>query len=422
MLYCKQNSMSNNRQIEGSIHDKFSIESDNTEIKLNADYISKTKTKIILIKDKKSSSFFNDIIFTVRIDNESNINHIIQELSVHKSLFPAISNHYYSKGKFHLITNSINNSISIAKFFIEHIDEVNEKKIQRIIGQLVDMVSHVNSHKMKIMNLTLDDVFIDVDNDKITLVNILLITNANEEDIDVKMLSNVILDMIKMYIIYINDKSMNPPSFRRNKSVHIMNVFSNSNSVSKELNELMSILTNETLSIDDIVESEFMKNQIMKRKTMKEKKNSIANNNDVNIEELVSKFKESQLGVIDEDNNDELLLSKVISDCSKKQKKKKLISLDDSVDKKRKQKSMKKSNLFSNAILDSSQLINEEKERVESTPIKISFKPLDMVRVNSSSMQLLEAAMKERAKEVPKIILPEMNDCIMWERIKSIFG
>ena len=57
MLYCKQNSMSNNRQNQGSIHDKFSIESDNTEIKLNADYISKTKTKIILIKDKKSSSF-----------------------------------------------------------------------------------------------------------------------------------------------------------------------------------------------------------------------------------------------------------------------------------------------------------------------------------------------------------------------------
>ena len=416
MLHCKQNSMSI-RQVEGSIHDKFSIESDNTEIKLTADYISKTKTKIILIKDKKTSSFFNDVIFSVQIDNQAEINHIIQELSVHKSLFPSISNHYFSKGKFHLITNSINNSISIAKFFIDHIDEVNEKKIQRIIGQLIDMVSHVHSHKMKIAQLTLDDVFIDVDNDKITLVNILLITNANEEDIDVKMLSNVIQDMIKMYITYINDKSTNPPSFRRNKSVHITNYLSNSKSVSKELNELISILTSDTLSIDDIIESEFMKNQIMKRKTMKERKNTIANNNDVNIEELVSKFKESQLGVVDEDNNDELLLSKVINDCSKKQKKKKLISLNDTEDKTRKQKTINKSNLLSSAI--GSQLSSNQTS-IETTPI--SFKPLDMVLVNTSSMQLIEAAMKERAKEVPKIVIPEVNDCTIWGKIKSIFG
>ena len=50
-------------------------------------------------------------------------------------------------------------------------------------------------------------------------------------------------------------------------------------------------------------------------------------NNDVNIGELVSKFKESQLAIIDEDNSDESILSKVISDCSKRLEKADLLKI-----------------------------------------------------------------------------------------------
>ena len=413
---------------EENIKEKYAIESDSTEIKLSSEYISKTKTKIILIKDKLSSSFFNDAIFTLRIDDISDVAHIIKEISIHKTLFPSIANHFYSKGKYHIITNSINNSISILKFFREHIDEVNEKKIRRIIAQLIEISSHIHSHKMKLIQLSLDDLFIDVDNDNITLLNILLIANDNDNSNDVKFISNVIQDMIKMYIIYIDDRASNPPSFRRNKSVHITNnlSFNKSSSISDELNELMNILTNDKITIDDIIECQFMKTQtIMKRKTMKDKlKKQNLINNDVNIGELVSKFKESQLAIIDEDNSDESILSKVISDCSKKPKKKKLISLDDTVDKKKKPK---KSNLFSSAIVEGSQLKQSSiedrlfTERKEETPIKITFKPLDMVLVNSASMELLEAAMKERTKKIPKIVIPEVNENNIWDRIKSIF-
>ena len=233
-----------------------------------------------------------------------------------------------------------------------------------------------------------------------------------------------------MYMIYIDDKSSNPPSFRRNKSVNIGNNFSfnQSNSLSEELNELFEILSKNDLTIEDIAESQFMRNgKIMKQKTMKNKK-VIGCNNDINIGELVSKFKASQLAVIDEDNSDETLLSKVISDCSKKQKKKKLICLDD-----KKRKQVKKAKLYSSAIVGSSQMKNKSFEESQSvivterkekkTPIRITFKPLDMVLVNTGSMEMIEAAMKERKKEIPRLRVPLVNENNnIWEKIKSIFN
>ena len=411
------------KPIDEGVDDQYEIASDSTEMKLSDEYIAKTKTKIFFINDKLSSSFFNDVVFPVKIENNSFIEALIAELSAHKTFFPSISNHYYENGKIHLITKSINNSIGLGKFFIDHIDEVNEKKIQKLIAQLIELLSQVHLHKMNLSQLALDDVFIDVDTDEIILLNILRL-RKDDRDINVKLLSKMIKDMIKMYIIYIDDKSSNPPSFRRNRSVNIANnlSFNKSSSISEELNELLSILSKNDITIEDIAESNFMRTEnIMKRKTMKSKK-VVGCNNDINIGELVSKFKASQLAVIDEDNNDESLLSKVISDCSKKQKKKKLICLDD---KKRKQK---KSQLYSSAIVESSsQLkqnsIEESTEKKEkTTPIRITFKPLDMVLVNTGSMEMLEAAMKERKKEIPRLRAPGDNNNNIWEKIKSIFN
>ena len=411
------------KPIEEGVDDQYEIASDSTEMKLSDEYIAKTKTKIFFINDKLSSSFFNDVVFPVKIEVNSFIEALIAELTVHKTFFPSISNHYYENGKIHLITKSINNSIGLGKFFIDHIDEVNEKKIQKLIAQLIELLSQVHLHKMNLSQLALDDVFIDVDTDEIILLNILRL-RKDDGDINVKLLSKMIKDMIKMYIIYIDDKSSNPPSLRRKRSVNIANnlSFNKSSSISEELNELLSILSKNEITIEDIAESNFMRTEnIMKRKTMKSKK-VVGCNNDINIGELVSKFKASQLAVIDEDNNDETLLSKVISDCSKKQKKKKLICLDD---KKRKQK---KSKLYSSAIVESSsQLkqnsIEESTEKNEkTTPIRITFKPLDMVLVNTGSMEMLEAAMKERKKEIPRLRAPGDNNNNIWERIKSIFN
>ena len=411
------------------VNEQYEIEADSTEMKLSDEYIAKTKTKIIYINDKLSSSFFNDVVFSIKIEDNSQIEAIIEELTEQKNFFPSISNHFYENGKIHLITKSINNSIGLGKMFIDHIDEVSEKTIQKVIAQLLEMLSQVHLRKMNFAQLALDDIFIDVDNDDIILLNILQL-KKDEGNIDVKVISKLIKEIIKMYMIYSEDKSSNPPSFRRNKSVNIVNNFSfnQSNSLSEELNELFEILSKNDLTIEDIAESQFMRNgKIMKQKTMKNKK-VIGCNNDINIGELVSKFKASQLAVIDEDNSDETLLSKVISDCSKKQKKKKLICLDD-----KKRKQVKKAKLYSSAIVGSSQMKNKSFEESQSiivterkekkTPIRITFKPLDMVLVNTGSMEMIEAAMKERKKEIPRLRVPLVNENNnIWEKIKSIFN
>ena len=411
------------------VNEQYEIEADSTEMKLSDEYIAKTKTKIIYINDKLSSSFFNDVVFSIKIEDNSQIEAIIEELTEQKNFFPSISNLYYENGKIHLITKSINNSIGLGKMFIDHIDEVSEKTIQKVIAQLLEMLSQVHLRKMNFAQLALDDIFIDVDNDNIILLNILQL-KKEEGNIDVKVISKLIKEIIKMYMIYSEDKSSNPPSFRRNKSVNIVNNFSfnQSNSLSEELNELFEILSKNDLTIEDIAESQFMRNgKIMKQKTMKNKK-VIGCNNDINIGELVSKFKASQLAVIDEDNSDETLLSKVISDCSKKQKKKKLICLDD-----KKRKQVKKAKLYSSAIVGSSQMKNKSFEESQSvivterkekkTPIRITFKPLDMVLVNTGSMEMIEAAMKERKKEIPRLRVPLVNENNnIWEKIKSIFN
>ena len=410
------------------VNEQYEIEADSTEMKLSDEYIAKTKTKIIYINDKLSSSFFNDVVFSIKIEDNSQIEAIIEELTEQKNFFPSISNHYYENGKIHLITKSINKSIGLGKMFIDHINEVSEKTIQKVIAQLLEMLSQVHLRKMNFAQLALDDIFIDVDNDDIILLNILQL-KKDEGNIDVKVISKLIKEIIKMYMIYSEDKSSNPPSFRRNKSVNIVNNFSfnQSNSLSEELNELFEILSKNDLTIEDIAESQFMRNgKIMKQKTMKNKK-VIGCNNDINIGELVSKFKASQLAVIDEDNSDETLLSKVISDCSKKQKKKKLICLDD-----KKRKQVKKAKLYSSAIVGSSQMKNKSFEESQSiivterkekkTPIRITFKPLDMVLVNTGSMEMIEAAMKERKKEIPRLRVPLVNENNnIWEKIKSIF-
>ena len=410
------------------VNEQYEIEADSTEMKLSDEYIAKTKTKIIYINDKLSSSFFNDVVFSIKIEDNSQIEAIIEELTEQKNFFPSISNLYYENGKIHLITKSINNSIGLGKMFIDHIDEVSEKTIQKVIAQLLEMLSQVHLRKMNFAQLALDDIFIDVDNDDIILLNILQL-KKDEGNIDVKVISKLIKEIIKMYMIYSDDKSSNPPSFRRNKSVNIVNNFSfnQSNSLSEELNELFEILSKNDLTIEDIAESQFMRNgKIMKQKTMKNKK-VIGCNNDINIGELVAKFKASQLAVIDEDNSDETLLSKVISDCSKKQKKKKLICLDD-----KKRKQVKKAKLYSSAIVGSSQMKNksfEESQNIivterkeKKTPIRITFKPLDMVLVNTGSMEMIEAAMKERKKEIPRLRVPLVNENNnIWEKIKSIF-
>ena len=410
------------------VNEQYEIEADSTEMKLSDEYIAKTKTKIIYINDKLSSSFFNDVVFSIKIEDNSQIEAIIEELTEQKNFFPSISNLYYENGKIHLITKSINKSIGLGKMFIDHIDEVSEKTIQKVIAQLLEMLSQVHLRKMNFAQLALDDIFIDVDNDDIILLNILQL-KKDEGNIDVKVISKLIKEIIKMYMIYSDDKSSNPPSFRRNKSVNIVNNFSfnQSNSLSEELNELFEILSKNDLTIEDIAESQFMRNgKIMKQKTMKNKK-VIGCNNDINIGELVSKFKASQLAVIDEDNSDETLLSKVISDCSKKQKKKKLICLDD-----KKRKQVKKAKLYSSAIVGSSQMKNKSFEESQSiivterkekkTPIRITFKPLDMVLVNTGSMEMIEAAMKERKKEIPRLRVPLVNENNnIWEKIKSIF-
>ena len=411
------------------VNEQYEIEADSTEMKLSDEYIAKTKTKIIYINDKLSSSFFNDVVFSIKIEDNSQIEAIIEELTEQKNFFPSISNHFYENGKIHLITKSINNSIGLGKMFIDHIDEVSEKTIQKVIAQLLEMLSQVRLRKMNFAQLALDDIFIDVDNDDIILLNILQL-KKDEGNIDVKVISKLIKEIIKMYMIYSEDKSSNPPSFRRNKSVNIVNNFSfnQSNSLSEELNELFEILSKNDLTIEDIAESQFMRNgKITKQKTMKNKK-VIGCNNDINIGELVSKFKASQLAVIDEDNSDETLLSKVISDCSKKQKKKKLICLDD-----KKRKQVKKAKLYSSAIVGSSQMKNKSFEESQSiivterkekkTPIRITFKPLDMVLVNTGSMEMIEAAMKERKKEIPRLRVPLVNENNnIWEKIKSIFN
>ena len=411
------------------VNEQYEIEADSTEMKLSDEYIAKTKTKIIYINDKLSSSFFNDVVFSIKIEDNSQIEAIIEELTEQKNFFPSISNLYYENGKIHLITKSINHSIGLGKMFIDHIDEVSEKTIQKVIAQLLEMLSQVHLRKMNFAQLALDDIFIDVDNDDIILLNILQL-KKDEGNIDVKVISKLIKEIIKMYMIYSEDKSSNPPSFRRNKSVNIVNNFSfnQSNSLSEELNELFEILSKNDLTIEDIAESQFMRNgKIMKQKTMKNKK-VIGCNNDINIGELVSKFKASQLAVIDEDNSDETLLSKVISDCSKKQKKKKLICLDD-----KKRKQVKKAKLYSSAIVGSSQMKNKSFEESQSvivterkekkTPIRITFKPLDMVLVNTGSMEMIEAAMKERKKEIPRLRVPLVNENNnIWEKIKSIFN
>ena len=411
------------------VNEQYEIEADSTEMKLSDEYIAKTKTKIIYINDKLSSSFFNDVVFSIKIEDNSQIEAIIEELTEQKNFFPSISNLYYENGKIHLITKSINKSIGLGKMFIDHINEVSEKTIQKVIAQLLEMLSQVHLRKMNFAQLALDDIFIDVDNDDIILLNILQL-KKDEGNIDVKVISKLIKEIIKMYMIYSEDKSSNPPSFRRNKSVNIVNNFSfnQSNSLSEELNELFEILSKNDLTIEDIAESQFMRNgKIMKQKTMKNKK-VIGCNNDINIGELVSKFKASQLAVIDEDNSDETLLSKVISDCSKKQKKKKLICLDD-----KKRKQVKKAKLYSSAIVGSSQMKNKSFEESQSvivterkekkTPIRITFKPLDMVLVNTGSMEMIEAAMKERKKEIPRLRVPLVNENNnIWEKIKSIFN
>ena len=411
------------------VNEQYEIEADSTEMKLSDEYIAKTKTKIIYINDKLSSSFFNDVVFSIKIEDNSQIEAIIEELTEQKNFFPSISNLYYENGKIHLITKSINKSIGLGKMFIDHINEVSEKTIQKVIAQLLEMLSQVHLRKMNFAQLALDDIFIDVDNDDIILLNILQL-KKDEGNIDVKVISKLIKEIIKMYMIYIEDKSSNPPSFRRNKSVNIVNNFSfnQSNSLSEELNELFEILSKNDLTIEDIAESQFMRNgKITKQKTMKNKK-VIGCNNDINIGELVSKFKASQLAVIDEDNSDETLLSKVISDCSKKQKKKKLICLDD-----KKRKQVKKAKLYSSAIVGSSQMKNKSFEESQSvivterkekkTPIRITFKPLDMVLVNTGSMEMIEAAMKERKKEIPRLRVPLVNENNnIWEKIKSIFN
>ena len=411
------------------VNEQYEIEADSTEMKLSDEYIAKTKTKIIYINDKLSSSFFNDVVFSIKIEDNSQIEAIIEELTEQKNFFPSISNLYYENGKIHLITKSINKSIGLGKMFIDHINEVSEKTIQKVIAQLLEMLSQVHLRKMNFAQLALDDIFIDVDNDDIILLNILQL-KKDEGNIDVKVISKLIKEIIKMYMIYSEDKSSNPPSFRRNKSVNIVNNFSfnQSNSLSEELYELFEILSKNDLTIEDIAESQFMRNgKIMKQKTMKNKK-VIGCNNDINIGELVSKFKASQLAVIDEDNSDETLLSKVISDCSKKQKKKKLICLDD-----KKRKQVKKAKLYSSAIVGSSQMKNKSFEESQSvivterkekkTPIRITFKPLDMVLVNTGSMEMIEAAMKERKKEIPRLRVPLVNENNnIWEKIKSIFN
>ena len=411
------------------VNEQYEIEADSTEMKLSDEYIAKTKTKRIYINDKLSSSFFNDVVFSIKIEDNSQIEAIIEELTEQKNFFPSISNLYYENGKIHLITKSINKSIGLGKMFIDHINEVSEKTIQKVIAQLLEMLSQVHLRKMNFAQLALDDIFIDVDNDDIILLNILQL-KKDEGNIDVKVISKLIKEIIKMYMIYSEDKSSNPPSFRRNKSVNIVNNFSfnQSNSLSEELNELFEILSKNDLTIEDIAESQFMRNgKIMKQKTMKNKK-VIGCNNDINIGELVSKFKASQLAVIDEDNSDETLLSKVISDCSKKQKKKKLICLDD-----KKRKQVKKAKLYSSAIVGSSQMKNKSFEESQSvivterkekkTPIRITFKPLDMVLVNTGSMEMIEAAMKERKKEIPRLRVPLVNENNnIWEKIKSIFN
>ena len=411
------------------VNEQYEIEADSTEMKLSDEYIAKTKTKIIYINDKLSSSFFNDVVFFIKIEDNSQIEAIIEELTEQKNFFHSISNLYYENGKIHLITKSINKSIGLGKMFIDHIDEVSEKTIQKVIAQLLEMLSQVHLRKMNFAQLALDDIFIDVDNDDIILLNILQL-KKDEGNIDVKVISKLIKEIIKMYMIYSEDKSSNPPSFRRNKSVNIVNNFSfnQSNSLSEELNELFEILSKNDLTIEDIAESQFMRNgKITKQKTMKNKK-VIGCNNDINIGELVSKFKASQLAVIDEDNSDETLLSKVISDCSKKQKKKKLICLDD-----KKRKQVKKAKLYSSAIVGSSQMKNKSFEESQSiivterkekkTPIRITFKPLDMVLVNTGSMEMIEAAMKERKKEIPRLRVPLVNENNnIWEKIKSIFN
>lgn len=411
------------------VNEQYEIEADSTEMKLSDEYIAKTKTKIIFINDKLSSSFFNDVVFSIKIKDNSQIEAIIEELTEQKNFFPSISNLYYENGKIHLITKSINKSIGLGKMFIDHINEVSEKTIQKVIAQLLEMLSQVHLRKMNFAQLALDDIFIDVDNDDIILLNILQL-KKDEGNIDVKVISKLIKEIIKMYMIYSEDKSSNPPSFRRNKSVNIVNNFSfnQSNSLSEELNELFEILSKNDLTIEDIAESQFMRNgKILKQKTMRNKK-VIGCNNDINIGELVSKFKASQLAVIDEDNSDETLLSKVISDCSKKQKKKKLICLDD-----KKRKQVKKAKLYSSAIVGSSQMKNKSFEESQSvivterkekkTPIRITFKPLDMVLVNTGSMEMIEAAMKERKKEIPRLRVPLVNENNnIWEKIKSIFN
>ena len=411
------------------VNEQYEIEADSTEMKLSDEYIAKTKTKIIYINDKLSSSFFNDVVFSIKIEDNSQIEAIIEELTEQKNFFPSISNLYYENGKIHLITKSINKSIGLGKMFIDHINEVSEKTIQKVIAQLLEMLSQVHLRKMNFAQLALDDIFIDVDNDDIILLNILQL-KKDEGNIDVKVISKLIKEIIKMYMIYSEDKSSNPPSFRRNKSVNIVNNFSfnQSNSLSEELNELFEILSKNDLTIEDIAASQFMRNgKITKQKTMKNKK-VIGCNNDINIGELVSKFKASQLAVIDEDNSDETLLSKVISDCSKKQKKKKLICLDD-----KKRKQVKKAKLYSSAIVGSSQMKNKSFEESQSiivterkekkTPIRITFKPLDMVLVNTGSMEMIEAAMKERKKEIPRLRVPLVNENNnIWEKIKSIFN
>ena len=77
------------------VNEQYEIEADSTEMKLSDEYIAKTKTKIIYINDKLSSSFFNDVVFSIKIEDNSQIEAIIEELTEQKNFFPSISNLYY---------------------------------------------------------------------------------------------------------------------------------------------------------------------------------------------------------------------------------------------------------------------------------------------------------------------------------------
>ena len=87
------------------VNEQYEIEADSTEMKLSDEYIAKTKTKIIYINDKLSSSFFNDVVFSIKIEDNSQIEAIIEELTEQKNFFPSISNLYYENGKIHYKTD-----------------------------------------------------------------------------------------------------------------------------------------------------------------------------------------------------------------------------------------------------------------------------------------------------------------------------